>query len=290
MSDKNKNKKSPLVTGNNRKSADSLANDDSTLETGSNLPQESDPTTAPIITGQDINEPVDPNPTSLGETRSPTERSLQTEDKLRDSYGRPIGSTDVGSSAGSPGYPRPSDRTADIGTPNTGSSFGSQGQSSSQSGQDTTEQAKREAQQRTEQAKQKTQEARREAEQGAQQAKREAQQRAKQAKRGFSKMMDEQPLVVGLVAALVGILVGLAFPSTRRENEMMGEVSDGAIQRAKEVAQRTLETAKETVKEEARSQGLTPESLKQEAQDVAQKTAEEAQETAKEEAQKKSNN
>ncbi len=294
MSDKNKNKKSPLVTGKDRKSADSLANNDGTLETGSNLPQESDPTTAPIITGVDTNEPVDPNPTSLGETPSPTERSLNTEDKLRDSYGRPIGSTDIGST-GSPGYPRPSDRTTDIdtsgmGTSNTGSSFGSQGQSSSQSGQDTTEQAKREAQQRGEQAKQKTQEARREAEQGAQRAKREAQQRAKQAKRGFSKMMDEQPLVIGLAAALVGILVGLAFPSTRRENEMMGDVSDSAIQRAKEVAQKTLETAKETVKEEARNQGLTPESLKQEVQDVAQKTADEAQKTAKEEAKKKSNN
>ena len=289
MSDKNKNKKSPLVTGNNRKSADSLANDESTLETGSNLPQETDPTTAPIITGQDMNDPLESNPTSLGETPSPTERSLQTEDKLRDSYGRPIGSTDVGTTASSPSYPRPSDRTTDLSGASTQSSFSSQGQSST-SGQSG-------SQDRTKQAKQEAQRVRREAEQGAQQAKREAQQRAQQAKRGFSKLLDEQPLVVGLAAALIGILVGLAFPSTRRENEMMGAVSDDTVQRAKEVAQKTLETAKETVKEEARNQGLTPESLKQEAQDkvqaardVAKKTAENAQKTAKEEAKKKSNN
>ena len=278
-------KKSPLVTGNSRKSADSLSSKDGTLETGSSLPTESDPTTAPIITGNDLNEPVSPNPTSLGEVPSPTARSLNTEDKLRDSYGQPIGSTDVSSQ----GYPRPSDRASDAsGQSRYGSSAQFSGQSSSQ-GQSG-------SQDRTEQAKQKTQEVRREAGQQAQQVKREAQQRAQQAQRGFSKLLDEQPLVIGLVAALVGILIGLAFPSTRRENELLGEVSDSTVQRAKEVAQKTFETAKETVKEEARNQGLTPESLKQEAQEkmqaaqnVAKKTADEAQKTAKEEA-KKSNN
>ncbi len=266
-------KKSPLVTGNNRKSKDSLANDDGTLETGSSLPTESDPTTAPIITGEDMNEPVSPNPTSLGEVPSPTERSLSTEDKLRDSYGRPIGSTNVSSQ----GYPRPSDRT--VGSGQSSGQYGSSGQSSGQSGQGMSNQAQQKAQGAQREAKQKTE-----------QARREAQQRAKQAKRGFSKLLDEQPLVVGLAAALIGILVGLAFPSTRRENEMMGEVSDSTIERAKEVAQKTFETAKETVKEEAQNQGLTPDTLRQKAQDVAQKTADEAQKTAKEESKKKSNN
>ena len=270
MSDDRNKKKSPLVSGNEETSTDRVG----ARGTGSSLPKREETSTDP--TSSNLGDPLKSEPTSLGETpapTSPTERSLQAEEKLSDSYGRPLsGTTGMGSSTGSTG----------MGSSTTGgtSSQYSQGQYGSSS----KEQSGHSGQNTGDQARQKAQE-----------AQREAQQRAKQAKRGFSKLVDEQPLVVGIVAALVGILFGLVLPHTRREDELMGEASENTIKRAKEVAQKTLETAKETVKEEAQRQGLTPDSLKQEAQDklhkaqdVVKKTAEEAQKTAQQEAKKKS--
>jgi ElaB/YqjD/DUF883 family membrane-anchored ribosome-binding protein len=72
---------------------------------------------------------------------------------------------------------------------------------------------------------------------------------------------ERNPLGLGLGAAAVGFVAGLLLPSTRVENERMGEMSDklveaaketagDAVERGKQVAQEAAETAKESGREE----------------------------------------
>jgi ElaB/YqjD/DUF883 family membrane-anchored ribosome-binding protein len=85
----------------------------------------------------------------------------------------------------------------------------------------------------------------------------------------FDRLLREQPLVVGLGAMAVGVLAGLLLPATRREDEVLGEVRDRKLDRARSAARETLdkgkqvartavESAKQTVKEEAERQQITP--------------------------------
>lgn len=123
--------------------------------------------------------------------------------------------------------------------------------------------------------------------------------RAQQAGRGLTDFIESQPLIAGLITAAIGAVVGLALPSTRREDELMGSARDQLASqarevagRAREVAQRTFDEAKETAKqefgkigEEVRAEG---ERIVKESQDAAKKVAENVKETAKSEANKKS--
>lgn len=105
-----------------------------------------------------------------------------------------------------------------------------------------------------------------------------AQERAGQAADSFQQMLHDNPLAVGAVALGIGAAIGLLIPETRQENRLMGGAKDQLMERAQDtaqdmmhkaqaVAERAIDTAKETaretgqaVKEEARNQGLTPES------------------------------
>lgn len=76
--------------------------------------------------------------------------------------------------------------------------------------------------------------------------------------------MQENPLAVGAVAMALGAAVGLAIPSTQVENRWMGETRENLVQKAEETArdavgkvQQVAGQVKETVKEEAKNQGLT---------------------------------
>jgi Protein of unknown function (DUF3618) len=71
---------------------------------------------------------------------------------------------------------------------------------------------------------------------------------------------ERNPLGLAVGAAALGFVAGLLIPSTRMENERMGEMSDrvvdaaketasDAVERGKQVAQEAAETAKETGKE-----------------------------------------
>lgn len=55
----------------------------------------------------------------------------------------------------------------------------------------------------------------------------------------------DQPLIGGALAFAVGAAIGAAFPSTRTEDEMMGEMSDDAKQRLSEQATRALDKAED---------------------------------------------
>ncbi|HYD94127.1 MAG TPA: DUF3618 domain-containing protein [Noviherbaspirillum sp.] len=75
-------------------------------------------------------------------------------------------------------------------------------------------------------------------------------------------MVDEQPFVLGAVGLAVGAALGAAFPTTRRENEMMGGVRDDLLERAKETAREQAETLKQSAQRIA-------DTAKQEGQRVA---------------------
>jgi len=79
--------------------------------------------------------------------------------------------------------------------------------------------------------------------------------------------MDENPLAVGAVALALGAAVGMAIPTTRVENQWMGATRDDLVQQAKETAGGAVEKVQqvagqfagqvtETVKTEAKNQGL----------------------------------
>jgi gas vesicle protein len=72
---------------------------------------------------------------------------------------------------------------------------------------------------------------------------------------------ERNPLGLAVGAAALGFVAGLLVPSTRIENERMGEMSDrvmdaaketasDAVERGKQVAQEAAETAKESGKEQ----------------------------------------
>ncbi|HEX6862113.1 MAG TPA: DUF3618 domain-containing protein [Thermoanaerobaculia bacterium] len=118
------------------------------------------------------------------------------------------------------------------------------------------------------------------------QARERARYRTRQAKVGFWETMEERPLALGAAAIALGVVAGLMIPSTRKEDELMGETRDRLMERAKEVGEEALEKGKQvahvavdTLKEEAERQDLTPEKLAEKVRTVAK----EATNTVKEE-------
>lgn len=71
-------------------------------------------------------------------------------------------------------------------------------------------------------------------------------------KRGARKSVrvaKENPLGLALGGLAVGFLAGLALPSTRMEDERLGEVSDQVVEAAKETGSEALERGKEVARE-----------------------------------------
>ena len=89
---------------------------------------------------------------------------------------------------------------------------------------------------------------------------------ARRASVGFQRMLRENPLTVGDLAAGLGAGVGLAIPETTKEHEVMGEARDNLVgtvqekaQDAQQRVQRVAEEAQSAAKGEAENQGLTNE-------------------------------
>lgn len=68
---------------------------------------------------------------------------------------------------------------------------------------------------------------------------------AARARQGFSQMMDEQPLVLGVLAVALGAAIGASLPATRKEDELMGEARDQAFERVAEAGAEQLDKARE---------------------------------------------
>jgi ElaB/YqjD/DUF883 family membrane-anchored ribosome-binding protein len=120
-------------------------------------------------------------------------------------------------------------------------------------------------------------------------ARERARYQARKAQMGFWQGMEESPLAIGAAALALGVVAGLLVPSTRQEDELMGETRDHLMDRAREVGEEALEKGKQvasvavdTLKEEAERQDLTPEKLAEKLRNVAK----EATNTVKEEGKK----
>jgi len=99
-----------------------------------------------------------------------------------------------------------------------------------------------------------------------------------QAKRAKS-VAEENPLGLAVGAVAVGFLAGMLIPSTRIEDERMGELSDEVIDRAKETGQEALERGKQVAQEAAQSaQETAKESGQQHADELKSSAADHAQE------------
>jgi len=71
-----------------------------------------------------------------------------------------------------------------------------------------------------------------------------------QAKRAGS-VAQNNPLGLAVGAVAVGFLAGMLIPSTRIEDEKLGELSDDVIERAKETGQEALERGKQVAQDAA---------------------------------------
>lgn len=111
---------------------------------------------------------------------------------------------------------------------------------------------------------------------------------ARRAQTGFWEMMEENPLAVGVATLALGVLAGLSLPSTRREDELLGETRDRMIDRLEEVGREALDkgkqvagTAVDTLKEEVDSAGLTASGLAEKVREVGRHTKEAVKEEVK---------
>lgn len=103
----------------------------------------------------------------------------------------------------------------------------------------------------------------------------------------FVQTSQDHPLHVGLGFLAAGVLLGLALPASRKEDQWVGQAADRVKGRAKATGQDLLNRGKtvataaaEAVKKTAAEQGLTPQALKEKLQRVASETQEAAKHSA----------
>jgi hypothetical protein len=117
-----------------------------------------------------------------------------------------------------------------------------------------------------------------------------------QARDMFTYLRHEQPLILGVLGFALGAALGVGLPPTRREDELLGEMRDEAVHRAREAGaeqldkvQRIATAASEAAAEQANREGVSRQSAEQrlrEAGEKAERVAQAAGHAAKEEAQK----
>ena len=88
---------------------------------------------------------------------------------------------------------------------------------------------------------------------------------------------ERNPVGLAVGAAAVGFVVGLVIPSTRIENERIGEMSDRVVEAAKETAGEAVERGKHVVQEAAET---AKESGRQQGEELASNLQDRAQETS----------
>jgi ElaB/YqjD/DUF883 family membrane-anchored ribosome-binding protein len=94
-------------------------------------------------------------------------------------------------------------------------------------------------------------------------------------------LAQENPIGLALGSVAVGFVAGLLIPSTRVEDEKLGEVSDQVVEKAKETGQEALEHGKQVAQETAQSaQETFKESAQQHGQDVKQTAQENVQQVS----------
>lgn len=91
--------------------------------------------------------------------------------------------------------------------------------------------------------------------------------RARAGSHRVEETFEQSPMVLGAVAAAVGLAVGMTLPATEKESQLMGTKRDELMDKAKEaisdtkekvrhVAERAVPEVRDTLKEVAREEGL----------------------------------
>lgn len=83
----------------------------------------------------------------------------------------------------------------------------------------------------------------------------QAKEGALRAGRGFQRMLNENPLAVGATAIAAGAAVGLLLPTTRIEQEYMGEASERLVDNAKQVARDAMDKVKDATQSAGQQAG-----------------------------------
>lgn len=78
-----------------------------------------------------------------------------------------------------------------------------------------------------------------------------AQDVGRRAKGTFERTLEENPLAIAAGAAALGVVLGLLFPATSKEDELMGPARDRLVDTTKETARVVKDVAAETVRTEA---------------------------------------
>ncbi|HEX7183439.1 MAG TPA: DUF3618 domain-containing protein [Thermoanaerobaculia bacterium] len=112
--------------------------------------------------------------------------------------------------------------------------------------------------------------------------------KTRQAQTSFWETMERNPLAVGVATLALGVVAGLTLPSTRKEDELMGETRDRLLEDAKEKGREVLDkgkqvasTAMDTLKDEVEHQGLTAEGLAEKVRAVGREAKNAVKEEAK---------
>lgn len=103
------------------------------------------------------------------------------------------------------------------------------------------------------------------------------------AKTRYQNVREENPLALGACALAVGLAVGLLLPSTRREDELMGEHRDTLMEQAQNIVHEARDAAVETLKSSKGDVQQRLEETREEMKDAVDTSVREAKIAAKEE-------
>ena len=91
---------------------------------------------------------------------------------------------------------------------------------------------------------------------------------------------QENPIGLAIGGVAIGFLAGMVIPSTRIEDQRMGQIADQAKEKAREAGQEAVERGKTVVQETAQTAADTArEKSSEQAQELGQSTQQKAQET-----------
>jgi gas vesicle protein len=97
----------------------------------------------------------------------------------------------------------------------------------------------------------------------------------KHSARRATSIAQENPIGLAIGSVAVGFVAGMLMPSTRMEDEKLGEVSDSVVEKVKETGQEALEHGKQVAQDMA-------ETAKQSGQEHAEQVKDSAQQSAQE--------
>ena len=100
---------------------------------------------------------------------------------------------------------------------------------------------------------------------------------------------EENPLFIGIGAAIVGLAIGLLLPGTQREDELMGPARDQLVDRAEETVERAKDAAVEAGREVKETVKAEIEEHKPEMKEVVQQAGQHVKDQVKEGAKKVKN-